>query len=58
MIDFHYVIVTPDEGARFVRELHELAMFEIEDFADAAGGMKHEYIENDDFQRGLHVFTK
>lgn len=58
VIDFHYVIVTPDEGARFVRELHELAMFEVEDFADAAGGMKHEYIENDEFKRGLHVFTK
>ena len=58
VIDFHYVIVTPDEGARFVRELHELAMFEVEDFADAAHGMKHEYIENDDFKRGLHVYTK
>ncbi|MHC4451779.1 MAG: class I SAM-dependent DNA methyltransferase [Planctomycetota bacterium] len=58
VIDFHYVIVTPGEGARFVRECHKLAMFEVEEFADAAGGMKHEYIENDDFKRGLHVFTK
>ncbi|MHC4938586.1 MAG: class I SAM-dependent DNA methyltransferase [Planctomycetota bacterium] len=56
VIDFHYVIVTPDEGARYVREVHKLAMFEVDDFT--ATGLNHEYIENDDWKRGLHVFTK
>ena len=56
VIDFHYVIATPEEGARFAREVHRLGMFEIEDYT--AEGMNHEYIENDDWMRGLHVFTK
>jgi len=59
IIDFHYVIGTPDEGVRFARERHELAMFSVEDFARAAGkaGLAHEHFENEDFRRGLHVFT-
>lgn len=60
VIDFHYVIVTPEEGARFARERHELAMFRIEDFAEAAAaaGLAHEHLENEHFRRGLHVLTK
>ena len=60
VIDFHYVIVTPEEGARFARERHVLAMFGIEDFARAAAAasLAHEHFEDEHFQRGLHVFTK
>jgi len=60
VIDFHYVIGTPEDGAQFARERHVLALFGIEDFAAAAeaAGLSHEHFENEHFKRGLHVFTK
>ena len=60
IIDFHYVIATPADGVKFARELHELAMFERDEFAEAAAaaGLTHEYVEDEHFRRGLHVFTK
>ncbi len=60
IIDFHYLVATPDEGTRHFRERHELRMFEIEDFATAAqvAGLSHDYIETERFNRGLHILKR
>lgn len=59
VMTMHYLIGTPEEGVRHTSETHRLAMFGIEDFVDAgdAAGLDHEYIENEHFGRGLHLWT-
>jgi SAM-dependent methyltransferase len=60
VLDMHYLVGTKEEGVRHFTEHHELAQFTIEQFADAgaAAGLPHEHIENEDWARGLHIFTK
>jgi len=60
VIEFHYLVATPEDGTRHFTERHELAMFEIADFAEAgaAASLTHDYIENDQFKRGLHIYLQ
>ncbi|MHC4952414.1 MAG: class I SAM-dependent DNA methyltransferase [Planctomycetota bacterium] len=60
ILDFHYLVSTPEEGTRHFTERHELAMFAIEDFAAGAraAGLAHNHLETDRFYRGLHVLQK
>jgi len=58
VMDFHYLVATPEDGPRHFTERHELCMFEIDEFekAGAAAGLDHDYIENAQFDRGLHIY--
>ena len=60
IIDFHYLVGTPEEGVRHFTERHALAMFAVTDFAEAAASacLSHEYIDHEPFKRGLHVFRQ
>jgi SAM-dependent methyltransferase len=58
ILEFHYLIAIANQGVREAKEIHTAAMFSVQDFADAASaaGLSHEYIEHDDFKRGMHIF--
>jgi SAM-dependent methyltransferase len=58
ILEFHYLIAIANEGVREAKEIHTVAMFSVADFAEAAAaaGLSHEYIENDYFKRGMHIF--
>jgi len=60
ILDMHHLVATPEEGTRHFVEHHELAMFEVADFAEAseAAGLGHVHLDRGLMDRGLHILTK
>lgn len=58
VIEFHYLFASANEGVTEAKEIHTTAMFTVDDFAEAAtaAGLSHEFLEGEQFRRGLHIF--